>query len=78
MKPEQRALNYLKSRRWIFDSEKDSLSDLKKSFKRNGCAVNSTAVLVCDLIKSGWSINSLNDIRNLDRARRIYQKYEKE
>ncbi len=76
MKPEERALKFLISRRWQYDDEKQSAKDLKMAFtsKRNsGKNVLNDAILY--LNKQGWLLYCLNDLRNLDKARRIFQLY---
>lgn len=78
-KPENRALEYLISRRWQYDDEKISANQLKKAFTHK--KFHDRQVLgdaIAYLVKEcNWNIYSLNDIRNLDKARRIFQKYNK-
>jgi hypothetical protein len=79
-KPEHRALKYLISRRWQYDDEKVSAMQLKKAFthkKFNDRQVLGDAITYL-IRECDWNIYSLNDIRNLDKARRIFQKYNKD
>ncbi len=79
-KPEQKAFDYLKSRRWIFDNEKEATKELKLAFEKCGYDSKAVAGILYFLLNRSkdWAIYSLNDIRNLDKARRIYQANKKQ
>jgi hypothetical protein len=74
MKPEQKALEYLISKKWYFDDEKMAAKDLKRAFKNSGRnhLVNAINIL---LKNTDWSFYNINDLKTLDNARKIYRKY---
>ena len=67
LKPEQKALNYLIRKGWVFDEEDICIRQLGKAFNEGNIA---SAIKV--LIDKGWQLTSMGDIRVLNEALKIY------
>ena len=80
MKPEERALKFLESKKWDFNGDKSSARDLRLAFTWKGNCGRDVLVNSIVYLKTKakyWDFFSLKDVKNLDEARKVFQKYNK-
>lgn len=68
-----KAISYLSNYGWIFTDIKQSAKLFAKSFEYG--SPDTLGKGIVNLFKCTWEINSIRDIKRLDKARKIYRKY---